>query len=73
MYTNLSNYGIILKGDGDHRKEVDFMDVIIILFMSLLGAAFMDMDFFAIHTVVSISIALYKEWFDGTNDKTALR
>lgn len=49
------------------------MDVIIILFMSLLGAVFMDMDFFAIHTVVSISIALYKACLNSTNDKTALR
>lgn len=47
------------------------MDVIISLLVSAIGAYFGGIDFFVLHTIVSLSLSLYKEWLKHTNDKTA--
>lgn len=49
------------------------MEAIIVLFVSATGAYFCNIDFCVLHTFVSIAVALYKNWINYANDKTARR
>lgn len=49
------------------------MEAIIVFVVSAVCAHFCDINFYTLHTVVSISVAIYKSWIDFTNDKTAKR
>lgn len=45
------------------------MDAIIVLFTSIVGSYFCNLDFCTIFTLVSIAIDLYKRYSKYTNDK----
>lgn len=49
------------------------MSAIIGAIASFLGAYFYDIDFCTMYTFVSIGISVCQEWFNHTNDKTALQ
>ena len=60
--------------DGGHSSEKeDAMEAIIIFVVSAVCAHFCDINFYTLHTVVSIAVAIYRSWIDYTNDKTARR
>ena len=49
------------------------MDVIIEVAVSAMGFSYCGIDFCTLFAFVSIAVALYKNWIDYTNDKTARR
>lgn len=49
------------------------MDAIIVLVVSVIGNLVCGIDFFALHTFLSVSLGIYKEWINYTNDKATRR